>query len=134
MSKQVQEAYIVAATRTPIGRSHRGYFRNTRPDDLLATALRAALAQVPGLTLVGTAREKASVLSFTLAHAHPHDVGTILDAEGIAIRTGHHCAQPVMTRLGLPATARASVAFYNTPEEAAALEKALRKIVEVFGS
>ena len=92
------------------------------------------LSQVPGLTLVGTAREKASVLSFTLKHAHPHDVGTILDAEGIAIRTGHHCAQPVMERFGIPATARASLAFYNTREEIDALVEGLAKVQAVFGS
>jgi cysteine desulfurase/selenocysteine lyase len=92
------------------------------------------LSQVPGLTLVGTAREKASVLSFTLAHAHPHDIGTILDAEGIAIRTGHHCAQPVMQRFGIPATARASLAFYNTREEIDALVQGLAKVQAVFGS
>ncbi len=93
-----------------------------------------ALSHVPGLTLVGTAREKASVLSFTLAHAHPHDIGTILDAEGIAIRTGHHCAQPVMQRFGIPATARASLAFYNTREEIDALVAGLAKVQAVFGS
>jgi cysteine desulfurase/selenocysteine lyase len=93
-----------------------------------------ALSQVPGLTIVGTAREKASVLSFTLAYAHPHDVGTILDAEGIAIRTGHHCAQPVMERFGIPATARASLAFYNTREEIDALVSGLAKVQAVFGS
>jgi cysteine desulfurase/selenocysteine lyase len=93
-----------------------------------------ALSRVPGLTLVGTARDKASVLSFTLAHAHPHDVGTILDAEGIAIRTGHHCAQPVMERFGIPATARASLAFYNTREEIDALVAGLAKVQAVFGS
>jgi cysteine desulfurase/selenocysteine lyase len=92
-----------------------------------------ALEQVPGLTLVGTARAKASVLSFTLEHAHPHDVGTILDAEGIAIRTGHHCAQPVMERFGIPATARASLAFYNTREEIDALVEGLDKVRAVFG-
>ncbi len=93
-----------------------------------------ALATVPGLTPVGTAREKASVLSFTLAGVHPHDIGTILDQEGIAIRTGHHCAQPVMDRYGIPATARASLAFYNTHEEIDALVKGLARVREVFGA
>jgi len=101
--------------------------------DLLAYGTRA-LEGVAGLTLVGTAREKASVLSFTLDHAHPHDIGTILDAEGIAIRTGHHCAQPVMERFGIPATARASLAFYNTRGEIDALVAGLAKVRSVFGS
>jgi cysteine desulfurase/selenocysteine lyase len=101
--------------------------------ELLAYAT-AALSKVPGLTLVGTAREKASVLSFTLDYAHPHDIGTILDGEGVAIRTGHHCAQPVMERFGIPATARASLAFYNTREEIDALVSALAKVREMFGS
>jgi len=94
----------------------------------------AALSKVPGLTLVGTAHEKASVLSFTLDYAHPHDIGTILDGEGVAIRTGHHCAQPVMERFGIPATARASLAFYNTRDEVDALVTALSKVREMFGS
>jgi len=93
-----------------------------------------ALSKVPGLTLVGTAREKASVLSFTLDYAHPHDIGTILDGEGVAIRTGHHCAQPVMERFGIPATARASLAFYNTRDEVDALVNGLAKVREMFGS
>ena len=90
------------------------------------------LSQIDGLNLIGTAREKVGVLSFTLDAAHPHDIGTILDTEGIAIRTGHHCAQPVMQRFGVPATARASFAFYNTREEIDALAAALRKVIEVF--
>ena len=94
----------------------------------------SALETVPGLTLVGTARAKASVLSFTLDYAHPHDIGTILDAEGIAIRTGHHCAQPVMERFGIPATARASLALYNTRGEIDALVAGLAKVRSVFGS
>jgi cysteine desulfurase/selenocysteine lyase len=90
------------------------------------------LTAVPGLRLIGTAAEKVGVLSFTLEAAHPHDIGTILDSEGIAIRTGHHCAQPVMQRFGVPATARASLAFYNTRTELDALATALRKVNEVF--
>ena len=82
--------------------------------------------------IIGTAREKAGVLSFVLADIHPHDIGTVLDREGIAIRTGHHCAQPVMERLGLPATARASFAMYNTREEVDALIRGLQKVIEVF--
>jgi cysteine desulfurase/selenocysteine lyase len=92
-----------------------------------------ALSQIPGLRLIGTAREKAGVLSFVLEGVHPHDVGTILDREGIAIRTGHHCAMPVMERFGIPATARASLAFYNTREEIDALVAGIRKVKEVFG-
>jgi cysteine desulfurase/selenocysteine lyase len=92
------------------------------------------LGQVPGLRLIGTAREKAGVLSFELEGVHPHDIGTILDQEGIAIRTGHHCAQPVMDRFGVPATARASLAVYNTNEEMDALAAGLKKVAEVFRS
>lgn len=90
------------------------------------------LAKMPRIRLIGTAREKASVLSFVVDGVHPHDIGTILDFEGVAIRTGHHCAQPVMDRLGIPATARASLAFYNTREELDRLADALRKVMEVF--
>jgi cysteine desulfurase/selenocysteine lyase len=99
--------------------------------DLLKYATRA-LSHVPGLRIIGTAAKKASVISFILDSAHPHDIGTIVDHEGIAIRTGHHCAQPVMDRLGIPATARASVAMYNTREEIDALVRALYKVIELF--
>jgi cysteine desulfurase/selenocysteine lyase len=91
------------------------------------------LSSVPGLRIVGTAREKAGVLSFVLDGIHPHDVGTVLDYEGIAVRTGHHCAQPVMDRYGLPATARASLACFNTREELDALVVGLDKVKEMFG-
>lgn len=91
------------------------------------------LQQIPGLRIVGNALEKASVLSFVIDGIHPHDIGTILDHEGIAIRTGHHCAQPVMDRFGVPATARASLAFYNTRAEIDALASAVRTVTEVFG-
>lgn len=90
------------------------------------------LSEVPGLRIVGTAKEKAAVLSFTLQEAHPHDIGTILDNDGVAIRAGHHCAQPLMKRLGLPATARASLAFYNTRDEVDTLVNALKKTEELF--
>ena len=90
------------------------------------------LAEVPGLRLIGTAKEKAAVLSFVLDDAHPHDIGTVLDGEGIAIRAGHHCAQPLMARLGVPATARASFAFYNRREEVDRLVDALQKTQELF--
>ena len=84
----------------------------------------------PGL--VGTAREKASVLSFVIEGIHPHDIGTVLDHEGIAVRTGHHCAEPVMERFGLPGTARASLAAFNTREEIDALVQGLHKVKEMF--
>ena len=84
------------------------------------------------LRMIGTAQEKASVVSFVLDCAHPHDIGTILDQQGIAVRAGHHCAQPVMKRFNVPATARASFAFYNTKAEADALADAVEKVIEVF--
>ena len=91
------------------------------------------LAGVPGVRIIGTAPTKASILSFLMESAHPHDIGTIVDREGVAIRTGHHCAQPVMDRFGIPATARASLAMYNTRDEIDALVAALHKVNEVFG-
>ncbi len=100
--------------------------------DLLIYATEA-VSSIPGLRVIGTARQKASILSFTLDGVHPHDIGTILDHEGIAIRAGHHCAQPVMERFGVPATARVSFALYNTREEVDALVAALQKVREVFG-
>ncbi len=99
--------------------------------DLLEYAT-GALEQIPGVRIVGTARDKAAVLSFVMDGVHAHDIGTILDQEGIAIRTGHHCTQPVMTRLGLPATARASFAFYNTRAEVDALVTGVERVREVF--
>ena len=92
----------------------------------------ARLGDLPGVRLVGTARDKAAVLSFTLDGVHPHDVGTLLSQEGIAVRTGHHCAQPVMTHFRLPATSRASFAFYNTPAEVDALVDGVRSVQKVF--
>jgi len=100
--------------------------------ELLALATERLL-EIPGLRLVGTARSKAAVLSFTMEGIHPHDLGTILDQEGVAIRAGHHCAQPVMQRFGVPATARASFGLYNTPGEVEALAAALRRARELFG-
>jgi len=93
----------------------------------------ARAADVPGLRLIGTARDKAGILSFVLDDVHAHDVGTILDSEGVAVRTGHHCAMPVMEHFGVPATVRASFALYNTPGEVDALFAALVKVREVFG-
>ncbi len=100
--------------------------------ELLAYATEA-LSAIKGLRMIGTAKEKASILSFVLDGVHPHDIGTVLDQEGVAIRAGHHCAMPVMQRFGVPATARASLAFYNTKEEMDALVGAIHKVIEVFG-
>jgi cysteine desulfurase/selenocysteine lyase len=91
-----------------------------------------AVAAIPGVRLIGTANERVGVLSFVLEGVHPHDIGTILDQEGIAVRTGHHCAQPVMDRFGIPATARASFAVYNTRDEVDTLVQGIRKVKEVF--
>jgi cysteine desulfurase/selenocysteine lyase len=99
--------------------------------DLLATATEA-VTEVPGVRLVGSARDKASVLSFVIDGIHPHDIGTILDSEGIAVRAGHHCAQPVMARYGVSATVRASFGLYNTHQEIAALVAGLKQVKEVF--
>jgi cysteine desulfurase/selenocysteine lyase len=92
----------------------------------------AALLRIPGLSIIGTARDKAAVLSFVMEGIHPHDIGTVLDRQGIAVRTGHHCAQPVMDRFGVPATTRASLAFYNTTAEIDALAAGLAKVKEIF--
>jgi len=94
----------------------------------------AELLKIPGLRLIGTAKEKAGVLSFVLEGIHPHDVGTILDREGIAVRTGHHCAMPVMERFKIPATSRASLAFYNRKEDIDALVAGIYKVKEVFAA
>jgi cysteine desulfurase/selenocysteine lyase len=90
------------------------------------------LSEIPGLRIIGTAREKAAVLSFVIEGIHPHDIGTVLDRQGIAVRTGHHCAQPVMDRYQIPATTRASLAFYNTTAEIDALASGLKKVKEIF--
>ena len=105
---------------------------NAYEQDLLyyATGL---LEGVPGLRIIGTAARKASIISFVMDQAHPHDVGTILDMEGIAVRAGHHCAQPTMERFNVPATTRASFSFYNTFGEIDRLVAALRKVIEIFG-
>jgi cysteine desulfurase/selenocysteine lyase len=95
--------------------------------------LTADLEAVPGLRIVGMARQKASVVSFVLDGIHPHDIGTVVDREGVAIRTGHHCAQPVMDRYEIPATARASLAMYNTPDDIDALVAALGKVRTLLG-
>ena len=109
-------------------------FENLAPyeHELLEYATEA-LARIPGVRLIGTAKEKAAVLSFVMDGLHPHDVGTVLDQEGIAVRTGHHCAQPLMDRFGVPATTRASLAFYNSFEEVDALVKGIQKVKEILG-
>ena len=100
--------------------------------ELLAYAT-GRLSEIPQVRLIGTAPNKAAVISFVIEGAHPHDVGSILDQQGIAIRAGHHCAQPVMERYGIPATARASLAFYNTKRDIDALVGAIHKVLELFG-
>jgi cysteine desulfurase/selenocysteine lyase len=90
------------------------------------------LNEIPGLRMIGTAREKVGVLSFVLEGIHPHDVGTVLDHDGIAVRTGHHCAQPVMERFGVPATTRASLALYNSKAELDALANGIRRVQKLF--
>lgn len=91
------------------------------------------MSRVPNLTIIGTAKEKTGIISFTMANAHAHDIGTIVDRAGVAIRAGHHCAQPLMQRFGLTATARASFGIYNTPAEVDALADALGTVTEIFG-
>lgn len=90
------------------------------------------LAAIPGVTLIGTAKSKAAILSFVIENVHPHDIGSIVDSYGVAIRTGHHCCQPVMSRYGVPATARASLALYNTKEDIDQLVHAIKKVQEIF--
>jgi cysteine desulfurase/selenocysteine lyase len=103
-----------------------------RESELLERATEA-IGALPGVRLIGTAREKVGVLSFVLEGIHPHDVGTVLDDEGVAVRAGHHCAQPVMQRFGIPATVRASFAFYNTLEEIDVLVRGVERARKVFG-
>ena len=122
---------FVGTPRYFVGRVVIEGVKNDRLASLLEYATKTVGA-IPGIRLIGTAKEKAGVLSFVFDGIHPHDVGTILDQEGIAIRTGHHCAQPVMQRFGIPATARASFSFYNTREEVDALVKGIEKVREVF--
>ena len=111
-----------------VGLKQAGAYEN----ELLAYATER-VRRIPGVRLIGTAREKAGVLSFVFEDIHPHDVGTILDQEGIAVRAGHHCAMPVMERFGIPATTRASFAFYNTPREVDALVAGMERVKEVLG-
>jgi cysteine desulfurase/selenocysteine lyase len=113
--------------------NHLGLDQIEQHEHDLLTYATEAVESVPGVHVVGTAKEKAGVLSFVMDTFHPHDIGTILDREGIAIRTGHHCAQPVMQRFGIPATARASFGLYNTRAEVDALVKGIHRVVEVLG-
>jgi cysteine desulfurase/selenocysteine lyase len=115
--------YVEAVGLEAIGR---------REGELLSRAT-ALVGAIPGVRLIGTARQKAGVLSFVLEGVHPHDVGTVLDDDGVAVRAGHHCAQPVMERFGVPATVRASFAFYNTVEEIDALVRGVERARKVFG-
>jgi cysteine desulfurase/selenocysteine lyase len=110
-----------------------GFDAITAHEAALMSRATAALSAVPGLHLVGTAKRKASVVSFVMDGIHPHDIGTIVDREGVALRTGHHCAQPIMDRFGIPATARASFAMYNTVEEIDALVAALDRVRALMG-
>ena len=112
---------------TDLGMDHIGAYEHSLLE--YGTELLSGLSNV---RMIGTAKKKSSILSFVMDGVHPHDIGTILDAEGVAVRTGHHCAQPVMQRFGLAATARASLAFYNTKEEIDALVKAIDRVSEVF--
>ncbi|MDE0822939.1 MAG: cysteine desulfurase [Dehalococcoidia bacterium] len=109
-----------------------GFDQITAHEDELLRYGTEALSAISGVKIIGTAAHKAGILSFVMEKAHPHDIGTILDEHGIAIRTGHHCAQPVMQRFQIPATARASMAFYNTKEDIDALIKGIDRVLEVF--
>jgi cysteine desulfurase/selenocysteine lyase len=110
-----------------------GFDQITAHEDELLRYGTDALSTIEGLKIIGTAEHKTGILSFVMDQAHPHDIGTILDEQGIAVRTGHHCAQPVMQRFQIPATARASLAFYNTKEDIDALVKGIDRVIEVFG-
>ena len=107
-------------------------FRGKHERDLLEYAT-GMLSEVPGLRLIGTAKEKIGVLSFVMDSVHPHDIGTVVDLQGVAIRTGHHCTQPLMQRFGIPATTRASFAFYNTKAEIDRLVSGIHKAKEMLG-
>jgi len=110
-----------------------GLERIGRWEETLTRMAHEALGEIPGLTIHGPREGKAGVVSFSLRGAHPHDIGTILDTQGVAIRAGHHCAQPLMARLGVPATARASFGLYNTPAEVQALARGLEEVRRVLG-
>ncbi len=111
---------------------HVGYAAIAEHESALRDGATRTLSSIPGVRIIGNAHDKAAVISFVLEGVHPHDIGTILDREGIAIRAGHHCAQPLMERFGIAATARASFAFYNTRAEVDALAAGVQKVIEVF--
>ena len=113
--------------------THIGFEEIVRHEQALLDYGTQALESIDGVRLIGTARRKASILSFVMEGIHPHDIGTVVDTHGVAIRTGHHCAQPVMDRFGIPATARASLAMYNTPQDIDALTAALARVRDLFG-
>jgi cysteine desulfurase/selenocysteine lyase len=110
-----------------------GFDRIAAHEQAVLTYATERLSDVPGLRIIGTARNKASIVSFVLEHAHPHDVGTILDRSGVAVRAGHHCAQPLMERFGIAGTARASFGLYNGFDDVDALVDGLRRVREIFG-
>ena len=113
--------------------NHLGLANAARYEEELLRHATGVISGIPGVRIIGTAKRKASVISFVLEGVHAHDVGTVLDQEGIAVRTGHHCAQPLMERFQVPATARASLAFYNTKEEIDRLAAAIEKVKHIFG-
>jgi cysteine desulfurase/selenocysteine lyase len=110
-----------------------GLVNIARHEEALLSYASAAIENIPGARIIGTARKKASILSFVVDGVHPHDIGTIVDRHGVAIRTGHHCAQPVMDRFGVPATARASFAMYNTRQDVETLIAALHDVRSIVG-
>jgi cysteine desulfurase/selenocysteine lyase len=110
-----------------------GFDRIAAHEQAVLTYATERLSDVGGLRIIGTARHKASILSFTMENAHPHDIGTILDRGGVAVRAGHHCAQPLMERFGISGTARASFALYNGFDDVDALASGLRRVREIFG-
>jgi cysteine desulfurase/selenocysteine lyase len=111
---------------------HLGIDHISEYEDQLTDYLLESLRSLPSVKLIGDASERAGAVSFVLEGVHPHDVGTFLDQEGIAIRTGHHCAQPLMKRFGVPATSRASLGLYNTPDEIDRLIEGISKVQEFF--
>ena len=119
----------VPSSRIPLERAMHAIHQH---ELLLANRASELLNEIPGVNLIGTAKEKAGIVSFTINGVHPHDIGSILDGEGIAIRAGHHCCMPLMARYGIPATARASFALYNTLDEADALAAGVRNVREMF--
>lgn len=124
--------YLEGALERAAGNPTRLEFAG-KHEHCLAEIATEKLGEIEGVKIWGNAREKSGTISFTMANAHPHDIGTILDLEGVAIRAGHHCCQPLMRFLGIPATARASFGIYNTEEEVDALVAAVRKVKELFG-